>query len=298
MLVRVTAAPDRRHLLRSLWRRLPLGPRIVARRAADAAWARRRAPVFWAKSLVYRVTPGGYGYYRKLRRLEDPSYDHERDKHPVRRKHYETYGWREGVEGGLRRRDYADYDEYVVHQRQKLDEVLKLGGFFSNRRVCTRRFRFYRRFRHLVPLLPPEATIVCAGARAGTEVEVLRELGFSKAYGIDLNPGPDNPLVRPGDFHALDADDSSVDLVYSNSLDHVFDFERFFADHARAIKPEGYVLYDLPVGGGALGGPAEAVGWTREDVLLPEMLRHFERVVRVESEPGWKWVLLRGKRVA
>lgn len=296
MLARMQEAPHRENPLRAASRRLPLGPRIVARRAADGLWARRRAPAFWAKSIAYRLAPGSFGYYRTLRRLEDPSYDHERDKHPVRRKHYETYGWRDDVESGLQRRDYTDYNEYLVHQKQKLDEVLKLGGFFSNRAVFAGRLRFYRRFRHLVPLLPPDATIVCAGARTGMEVEVLRDLGFSKAYGIDLNPGPDNSLVRPGDFHALDNDDSSVDLVYSNSLDHVFDFDRFFAEHARAIKPDGYVLYDLTVDEGGVGGPAEAVSWEREDTLLPQMLEHFRGVVRVESEHGWKWVLLRGTR--
>jgi hypothetical protein len=282
--------------LRSISRRLPLGARIVARQAVDEVWSRRRAPAFWAKSAAYRLTPGGFGYNRKLRLLADPTYDHERDKHPVRRKHYATHGWRETAEGEVRRRDYADYDEYVVHQRQKLDEVLKLGGFFSNRAVFANRMRFYRRFRHLVPLLPPGATIVCAGARTGTEVEVLRDLGFIRAYGIDLNPGPDNPLVRPGDFHALDNADSSVDLVYSNSLDHVFDFDRFFADHVRAIKADAYVLYDLPVAVSGMAGPAEAVSWEREDTLLPQMLEYFRRIVRIESERGWKWVLLQGKR--
>jgi SAM-dependent methyltransferase len=126
-------------------------------------------------------------------------------------------------------------------------------------------------------------------------VEVLRDLGFGGAYGVDLNPGPDNPLVRPGDFHALDNLDSSVDLVYCNSLDHVFDFERFFAEHSRVIKPNGYVLYDLVVSDAGVGGPAEAVSWEREDTLLPQMLERFRRIVRVESEHGWKWILLQGK---
>jgi hypothetical protein len=296
MLARMTEVPLRTDPVRALWRRFPLGARIVARKTLDELWSRRHAPRFWGKSAAHRLMPGGLGHYRDLRRLEDPSYDHERDKHPVRRKHYETHGWRDEVEDGLHRRDYEDYGEYLVHQQQKLDEVLKLGGFFSNRSVFASRIRFYRRFRHLVPLLPRDATIVCAGARAGTEVEVLRDLGFGGAYGIDLNPGPDNPLVRAGDFHALDNEDSTVALVYSNSLDHVFDFERFFKEHARVITPNGYVLYDLQVSDSGVGGPAESVSWEREDVLLPRMLEHFRRVVRVESEPGWKWILLQGKR--
>jgi SAM-dependent methyltransferase len=252
---------------------------------------------FWARTGLYRWTPGGLGSYRRARRYHDPSYVHERDKHEVRRKHFEHEGWTGEHEGGLRRRDYADYDEYVLHQQQKLEEILKIGGGFSNASVSRARVRFYRRFRHLVGLVPPEAVVVCAGARLGTEVEVLRDLGFRNAYGIDLNPGPDNPLVQPGDFHRLENETSSVDVIYSNSLDHAFDLDRFFEEHARALKPTGYALYDLDLTlrDAERTHPFESVVWTREDIALEKMLRFFDRVVRVESEPGWKWILLEGK---
>ena len=39
--------------------------------------------------------------------------------------------------------------------------------------------------------------------------EVLRQLGFRNAYGIDLNPGPENELVRVGDFNRLEETDGS-----------------------------------------------------------------------------------------
>ena len=76
---------------------------------------------------------------------------------------------------------------------------------------------------------------MCCGARQGTEVEVLRDLGFRSAYGIDLNSGPENPYVVPGDFMKLDAEDGSLDLIYSNCLDHAFDLPALAAEHARAI---------------------------------------------------------------
>lgn len=240
--------------------------------------------------------PGGFGYYRALRRYRDHTYVHERDKHTVRRKHFEHEGWGERTPDGLRRRDYASYEEYVVHQQQKLDETLKLRGGFPNDAVYAWRVRFYRRFKHLVGLLPADATIVCAGARTGTEVEVLRDLGFKRAYGIDLNPGPSNPLVRVGDFMHLENETSSVDLVYSNSIDHAFDLEQLFAEHARVIKPDGYVLYELDLGLGRTESthPFESVVWSHEDVVVQLMLRHFDRLVRAETEPGWKWILLQG----
>jgi SAM-dependent methyltransferase len=233
---------------------------------------------------------------RRLRRERDRGYVHQRDMHPVRRRHSGGSGWREQPSGdGLRRRAYGSYDEYVLHQRQKLDEMLKVRGGFSNETIAAWRQKYYRRFRHLVPVLPADAVIVCAGARQGTEVEVLRDLGFRNAYGIDLNPGPDNPFVRPGDFHELPQADGTADLVYSNSLDHVFDFDRFFGDHARALKPGGYALYELSQVVDD-GGAFESVSWEDERVLFEKMLEHFARVLRIETEIGWKWVLLQGPR--
>lgn len=250
---------------------------------------------FWLKTALYASTPGGYGYYRGLRRYRDPVYVHSRDRHPVRAKHYAGEGWDAHERAGIRRRDYESYEEYLVHQRQKFDEILKVQGGFRNRDVVVWRMRFYRRFRHLVGLVPPSGVIVCAGARQGTEVEVLRDLGFRNAYGVDLNPGASNPLVRQGDFHRLDNPTSSVDVVYSNSLDHAYDLATFFREHARILKPGGYVLYDVSTGRPENRSTFESLLWREKDAVLREMLPHFDRVVRSESESGWTWILLQAK---
>jgi len=128
-------------------------------------------------------------------------------------------------------------------------------------------------------------------------VEVLHDLGFKNAYGIDLNPGPDNELVRIGDFMHLENTDSSLDMIYCNSLDHAFNLESFFSEHARVIKPDGYVLYDIALQekGVQEQGAFEAVRWKSEEVLFLLMLKYFKKVVKVETEPSWRWVLLQGK---
>lgn len=249
---------------------------------------------FWVKTYLYFLAPGGWGYYRKLRRFRDPSYIHQRDRHVVRVKHNGESGWRVEAEDGVLRRDYASYEEYLIHQRQKFDEMLKLTGGFDNRLIFDFRQRFYRRFRHLTGLIPRSATIVCAGARQGTEVEVLRDLGFSKAYGIDLNPGPDNPLVRQGDFMNMNERSDSVDLLYTNCVDHAFDLDRFFAEHARVIKPTGYALYDLSLVAEDDTGAFEAVSWRRTEDLIFRILKHFDEVVLLSRESAWMWVLVRG----
>jgi len=274
-------------------------PARGARRLRSATGAAIRVAPFWLKAPLYRLTPGGFGHYRKLKRYPNHAYDYMRDRHAVRRKHFGSSGLRPPNESGLVTRDYEDYDEYVVHQRQKLDEMLKSGDVFSNDVVFGMRLRFYRRFRHLIGLVPRDATIVCLGARQGTEVEVLRDLGFRNAYGIDLNPGPENSLVRPGDFHNLENETGSVDLLYSNSLDHAFDLDAFFRENTRVLKPSGLALYD--VGGPyRLGEKAafEATLWLRVEDVLIRALQHFDRVLRVESEPGWTWALLSSPRCA
>ena len=251
----------------------------------------RLAP-YWLRAPLFRWTPGGFGYYRRLRRFENPTYDWERDRHPVRAKHHGAEGLGEPTRGFVTR-EYADYAEYVVHQRQKLDEMLLSGTAFPNATVAAYRRRFYRRFRHLIHRLPADATIICLGARQGTEVEVLRELGFRNAFGIDLNPGPQNDLVEQGDFHATDLPDDSVDLVYSNSLDHAFDLERFFVEHRRVLKDDGFALYDVH-GAYRPGDKAafESTLWTRPENVIKRILDHFQRVLRLETAGDWTWVLV------
>jgi SAM-dependent methyltransferase len=271
--------------------------RLLRKGVRATRLAARVAP-FWLVHPLYRWTPGGFGYYRKLRRQADPGYVYERDKHPVRSKHHGAERLLEADEQGFVRRDYDSYEEYVEHQRQKLREILLIGHGFSNRSVAEARLRFYRRFRQLPLLLPRDATILCLGARQGTEVEVLRQLGFRNAYGIDLEPGPDNPLVRTGDFNRLQEPDGSIDLLYSNSVDHAPDLDAFFSEHARVLKPNGLALYDVhrDYVPGELA-PFEASLWLRREDVLIRALRYFERVRRLQAEPDWTWMLFEQPRL-
>lgn len=255
---------------------------------------------FWIKTVLHLITPGGYGYIRKLRKMQDAAYVHERDKHVVRQKHHGAGGWKAEKEGDILKRDYASYDEYVTHQKQKLEEMLKIKGGFSNWDICEFRLKFYERFKHLTSHLNSDAIIVCCGARQGTEVEVLHDLGFLNAYGIDLNPGPDNKVVREGDFMRLQEPEGSVDLLYTNCVDHAFDLEAMIAEHARVLKPDGFLLYDMGTNmeQGA-GGPFESVSWDRTENLVIRLLERFKKLIHAEREESfggaWLWVLVQKK---
>ena len=229
--------------------------------------------------------------YRRLKRFCDPNYDHGRDKHPVRNKHHGTEGWMKSTpKDGITYRDYENYDEYVTHQRQKILEIIKAQGGFGLKVILRQRYDFWKRFRDLE--LPCDARILCLGARFGTEVEVLRDLGYINAQGTDLEPGPENPYVVTGDFMAIDAETSSVDMIYSNAVDHAFDLRKFLAEHARVLKPQGLAIYDISM---IPPGPFEAVDWGEARNLYIMMLEPFADIENVTIDGSWKTIRLRGK---
>lgn len=249
-------------------------------------------PTYYLKTALHAVTPGGFGYYRRLRKHQNPAYNHERDKHPVRTRHNRTSGWKDTVDV-LHKREYENYDEYRTHQVQKYQEILQTQGGFGNYTVFTWRQKFFHRFQYLSKFIPLNATIVCLGARQGTEVEVLWDMGFKNAYGLDLNPGPDNPYVRPGDFMHLQEKDNSVDVLYTNCVDHAFDLDSFLAEQCRVLKPNGFGLYDLPLYSGTRKpGAFEAIGWNSEEEIISRLKKSFKTVLHTRTEKKWMWILL------
>ncbi|MCU0514145.1 MAG: class I SAM-dependent methyltransferase [Anaerolineae bacterium] len=255
--------------------------RSIRARLGDVWFSSR----YHARTLLHRYYPGGYGYMRTLRHVQDSGYT-PADVNPL---YYAHGGW-EDAGAGIQQRGYQSYEEYVVHQKEKFNQILYYRGGFQNATIALYRRQFYGRFRHLWPYLPRNARILCAGARQGTEVEVLRDLGYRQAYGIDLNPGPDNPYVQPGDFMHTGLPDASLDMVYTNCVDHAFDLDQFFREHRRIVKPGGYVLYDIVLG---KGGGFEAARWDNEWALLEKLKGFFPQLIRAQRDDPWLWVLLR-----
>tara|TARA_R100000027_G_scaffold67220_1_gene65108 strand:- start:5512 stop:6288 length:777 start_codon:yes stop_codon:yes gene_type:complete len=244
--------------------------------------------------MLYRWTPGGWGYYRKLNGRAKKGSCELGKLHSVREKHSGDSGWSEKTDpsGNFTYRDYATYQEYLDHQKVKFDEMIEAGLGFDPKSVGDMRTRFFRRFRCLPYHLSSDAAIVCAGARQGTEVEVLQDMGFSNVYGTDLNPGPDNPWVRKGDFMKMEEATDSVDLVFCNAIDHVLDIDMFLAEQARVIRPGGYAMFEFMEN--TKGGAFEAVEWASDGALLRKLLEYFEDVAHAEKEAHWRWFLVKG----
>ena len=169
------------------------------------------------------------------------------------------------TKGTLAVRDYPTYDDYLLHQRGKLSTLdlttydrefraglaarLKGGGWAGK-------------------------SVLCLAARIGSEVRAFHDLG-AFAVGIDLNPGKDNSVVLPGDFHALVFPDNSVDAVYCNSLDHALDLARTVSEIKRVLKPGGLLLADAQQGTDtAEFDDWAATAWASIDVLAEAIAAH------------------------
>ena len=174
--------------------------------------------------------------------------------------------WGRAPEGaGLTQRVYPDYDTYLAHQRLKVD-ALRVKSLEGHDR------RFYAALNERLEAAPIELrgrSVLCLAARLGTEVRVFIDRG-AFAVGVDLNPGHENRWVVVGDFHALQFAGASVDLVYTNSLDHVFDLERVISEVHRVLKPGGIFLVELGLGTEEGGGVGfyEALAWPRAGELI------------------------------
>lgn len=163
-------------------------------------------------------------------------------------------------------RKYDSYEAYLEHQKTKL-ETHDFGSYDTEFRTALR-----ERLAAL-DVAWPGRTVLCLAARIGTEVKAFLDLG-SFAIGIDLNPGKENRYVVQGDFHDLQFAPNSVDVVYTNSLDHAFDVDRIAKEVAKVLKPGGLLIVEAVQGRdqGVNPGFFESFFWKNID----ELIRVFE----------------------
>ena len=186
-------------------------------------------------------------------------------KAEARKKTFESNLW--SPEEDLVKRDYKSYDEYLQHQAAKLDKIEHRLEETKAEDLAD----FKRRFQGC-SFLSEARNVLCLGARIGTEVEAFHSIGHF-AVGIDLNPGQDNAYVLPGDFHNIVFPDGSVDAIYTNVLDHVFDLERLLGEIRRLLRPEGLFIADVLQGyeEGFVPGAYESTHWPTKQVLFDKI---------------------------
>ena len=169
-------------------------------------------------------------------------------------------------DGRFRSREYDSYEQYVEHQREKLETIRRR---FSHEILPEYDVTFREALRDRLSKLDIDwshSNALCLAARIGTEVKAFLDVG-AFAIGIDLNPGEENKYVVTGDFHNLQYADHSIDVIYSNSLDHAFDMEKILTEARRVLRPTGHLIVE-PVQGREEGPDPqyyEAFSWPKID---------------------------------
>ena len=141
-------------------------------------------------------------------------------------------------DGIFQKKQYRSYQEYLNNQVSKLKE--------QTRSIAQHDAAYFETLRQRIldsKYIKPGMNILCLGARLGGEVQAFLINGCF-AVGVDLNPGPENKYVVHGDFHQLQYADNSVDVVFTNSLDHVYDIEVLMEEIHRVLKLNGLFIVE------------------------------------------------------
>lgn len=136
-------------------------------------------------------------------------------------------------------KQYDTYQDYINFQLLKSNDPRRIKMWRRDKEKRTK--KFVRRFRDIK--LPLGSKIICLGARLGDEVDAWTILGY-QAIGIDIAPH-DHPRVYKGDFHDIKYPDGTFNCVYSNSLDHSNDIDKFISESLRILKPDGLLILDI-----------------------------------------------------
>jgi len=173
------------------------------------------------------------------------------------------------------------YQEYIDYNVRKNSDPAFREKLIKNRQKKVA--FFVDKFRKLGLGYEAKA-ILCLGARMGEEVEAFNVLG-AEAIGLDLVPYP--PLVREGDMNNI-ALDSTFDVVYTNSFDHVYDIADWVVNVRRVLNPGGVLILSLfPEIFDGHDEEEEVAYVEGKDEALAILGRHL-RLVRVETDtPQW-----------
>lgn len=164
-------------------------------------------------------------------------------------------------QAGLRAKQYHSYEDYLAHQPTKRR--------FLDDRERNRNIRVALSVRVAdLPIWDKGKTVLCLAAGSGGEVRAFLDLGCF-AVGIDLYP-KSNPYVLYGDFQNIQFPNESVDIVYTNSLDHAFDIPKIIREIKRVLRPNGYMVLEIVQGssGGQEPGFWESMWWDEIDDVI------------------------------
>ena len=134
----------------------------------------------------------------------------------------------------------SKYAQYLTAQYHR--SILKAGR--KNIVEANRKNFLVSVLRSRVNLKKVESALVI-GCRDSRELDLLESCGVRKTVGIDLFSN--DKRVRVMDMHDVQFEDNCFELIYgSHVLEHALNFEKVLENIARIIKPNGYLVIEVP----------------------------------------------------
>tara|TARA_Y100001978_G_C23580821_1_gene378877 strand:+ start:51 stop:743 length:693 start_codon:yes stop_codon:yes gene_type:complete len=139
---------------------------------------------------------------------------------------------------------HKNYSDYLKHQKDKTTNPEKIK-IWLGKEWDIKYYGFLEIFKRNKQYLKNKKKALCLGSRTGQEVKALYDLGID-ALGIDLVPFP--PYTIEGDIHNINIAKNSIDLIFTNIVDHSLYPERFCSEMARVCKKNGHIIIHLQKG--------------------------------------------------
>jgi SAM-dependent methyltransferase len=183
------------------------------------------------------------------------------------------------TKGDFKQKEYASYKHYLRHQKSKVQGNIK---WIKNYDVLYRKELCHRLTK--LDFLERGMSALCLGARTGAEVRAFIDCGLF-AVGIDILPLVKR-FVLKGDFQDLLFAPQSVDVVFTNSLDHAYDIEGVLEQIVKVVKPSGLVIIEVPRSHGTSADKWASCRWEKTDDLIKLFEnQRFEVIKRYAIKP-------------
>ena len=154
----------------------------------------------------------------------------------------------------MKRKFIGTHEEYLELQKSYISKSKGRTGkpctpkiVFAHQRAGMDYMLFKSRFWRYRRYVDQSKKAVLLGARLGTEVRALRDLGHRNCIGMDVQVeyANDPTLVEYGDFMDLKYEDNSVQFAYTNCLDHLLEPSDFINGLERVMMHNAFVLLDI-----------------------------------------------------
>ena len=139
---------------------------------------------------------------------------------------------------------YNNYSDYLDHQRKKTTNPDKIKVWLGEE-WDIKYYGFLELFKKNKKFIENKKNALCLGSRTGQEVKSLIDLGID-AKGIDLVPFP--PYTIEGDIHNINIPDNSIDLIFTNIVDHSLYPKKFCSEMERISNSKGIIIIHLQRG--------------------------------------------------